>query len=220
MNILIAIPAYNEEGRISRLLEILTKKYPPKDILVIDDGSLDRTFDEAASFGVNVIRNQPNLGKGESLKKAFKYALKHGYDAVLTMDADLQHDPDDIPGFIKKFQEGCDLVIGSRWRELHKMPFLNYISNRLTTMVLSLLANKRLPDTQSGFRLHSRRVAELDFTFSRYDFESEVVIKAAIKGFKICSTPIKTIYGTGESSIDKVRDTLRFIRLTLKFMWR
>ncbi len=220
MKILIAIPAYNEEGRISKLLSILTERFPQEDILVIDDGSSDRTYEEAVASGVKVIRNQPNLGKGESLKKAFKYAVSHGYDAVLTVDADLQHDPDDIPGFIKKFKEGCDLVIGSRWHELHKMPFLNYISNRLTTMVLSLLAGQRLPDTQSGFRLHSRQVAALNFTFSRYDFESEVVFKAAINGFKICSTPIKTIYGTGESSIDKVRDTLRFIRLTLKFMWR
>ncbi len=220
MKVLIAIPAYNEEGRISKLLTALKESFSPEDILVIDDGSRDSTYTEALSSGVRVIKNQLNMGKGESLKRAFRYAVSHGYDAVLTMDADLQHDPDDIPGFIEKFREGCDLVIGTRWHELHKMPFLNYISNRLTTMILSLLAGQRLPDTQSGFRLHSKRVAGMNFTFSRYDFESEVVFKTAIKGFKICSTPIKTIYGTGESSIDKVRDTLRFIRLTLKFMWR
>ena len=221
MNVLIAIPAYNEEGRISKLLDILVKKYPKDNILVIDDGSADRTYEEAKSFGVKVIKNSPNLGKGESIKKAFKYALDHGFDAVITMDADLQHDPSDLPKFISKFKnEGCDLVIGTRWHELYKMPFLNYISNRLTTMVLSLLAGTRLPDTQSGYRLYSRRVLRLKFTQSRYDFESEVVFKIAVAGFKVCGVPIKVIYGTGISSVDKVRDTLRFIKLALKFLWR
>ena len=220
MKILIAIPAYNEEGRISKLLKILTKKYKKQDILVIDDGSSDSTFEEAKAFGVNVIKNTPNLGKGESIKKAFQYALKNCYDAVITMDADLQHDPADLPKFIKKFNEGCDLVIGTRWHELYKMPFLNYLSNRLTTMVLSLLAGTRLPDTQSGYRLYSKRVLKLKFTQSRYDFESEVVFKIALAGFKVCGVPIKVIYGTGVSSVDKVRDTLRFIKLTLKFLWR
>ncbi len=221
MRILIAIPAYNEEGRISKLLEILLKKYPKEDILVIDDGSQDNTYDEAKSFGVKVIRNSPNLGKGESIKKAFRFALDNGYDAIITMDADLQHDPSDLPKFFHKFEhEHCDLVIGTRWHELHKMPFLNYISNRLTTMILSLLAGRRLPDTQSGYRLYSRRVLSMQFTQSKYDFESEVVFKVALKGYKICGVPIKTIYGTGISSVDKVRDTLRFIKLTLKFMWR
>ncbi len=221
MNVLIAIPAYNEEGRISKLLDILVKKYPKENILVIDDGSADRTYEEAKSFGVKVIKNSPNLGKGESIKKAFKYALDHGFDAVITMDADLQHDPSDLPKFIAKFKnEGCDLVIGTRWHELYKMPFLNYISNRITTMILSLLAGTRLPDTQSGYRLYSRRVLRLKFTQSRYDFESEVVFKIAVAGFKVCGVPIKVIYGTGISSVDKVRDTLRFIKLALKFLWR
>ncbi len=221
MKVLIAIPAYNEGGRISKLLKILLESYSGENILVIDDGSQDNTYEEAQSTGVMTIRNPSNLGKGESIKKAFKFALEKGYDAIITMDADLQHDPSDLPKFFQKFQQDhCDLIIGTRWHELYKMPFLNYLSNRLTTMILSLLAGCRLPDTQSGYRLYSKRVFSMEFTQSKYDFESEVVFKVALKGYKICGVPIKTIYGTEISSVDKVRDTLRFIKLTLKFMWR
>ncbi|MCD6087231.1 MAG: glycosyltransferase family 2 protein [Candidatus Hydrothermae bacterium] len=221
MRILIVIPAFNEMPQIGELLGMLLKRIDRRDILLVDDGSSDGTGDVAASMGVRVLRNENNLGKGISLKKGFEVALREGYDGVITMDADLQHDVDDLPSIMAMARKGYDMVIGSRWKDMSGMPFDRYFTNRLTTFILSLLSGKRLEDTQSGYRYISSRVLrEVDVSSSKYDFESEYVLKAAIEGYSIGFAPIKTIYGAEKSHINKVRDTLRFVRLTLKYLWR
>ncbi len=221
MKILIVIPAFNEMPQIGELLDRLLKKVDRRDVLVVDDGSTDGTGDIASSKGVRILRNERNLGKGISLRKGFEVALAEGYDGVVTMDGDLQHDVEDLPGILKMARRGYDMVIGSRWKDMSGMPFDRYFTNRLTTFILSLLSGKRLEDTQSGYRFIKRNVLRsVDVSSSKYDFESEYVLKAAIRGYSIGFVSIKTIYGAEKSHINKVRDTLRFVRLTLKYLWR
>ncbi len=218
--ILVLIPAYNEEKFLDELLIRVKNHFPPENILVVDDGSEDRTADIARSQGVNLLTNRVNRGKGYTLSRGFEFAVKRGFDAVITMDADLQHDPDEIPLFIDKFLCGCDVVVGSRWQSMMGMPLDRYLSNRLTTTIIDAIAGQRIEDTQSGYRLISTDVLRrIKVRATHYDAESELIVKAARAGFKLCNVPIKTIYGEEESSINKFMDTYRFIKLVFRLIF-
>ncbi len=219
-NILVLIPAFNEEKFLDELLSRVKSYFPPENILVVNDGSTDRTADIARAHKVLLIENRPNRGKGFSLNRGFDYAVRHGFDAVITMDADLQHDPDEIPLFIEAYRRDCDLVIGSRWNDLQNMPMDRYLSNRMTTTIISAIAGQRVEDTQSGYRLISTKVLRrVHVKASHYDAESELIVLAARAGFKICNVPIKTIYGQESSSINKFMDTYRFIKLVFRLIF-
>ena len=219
-NILVVIPAFNEEKFLEELIKRIERHFPPQNILVVDDGSTDNTYEIARNLGVLTLRNQPNRGKGFALNRGFQFAVEHGFDGVITMDADLQHDPDEIPLFIEAYDQGCDVVIGSRWRDLGSMPLDRYLSNRLTTTIIDTLAGCRVEDTQSGYRLiKSDVLKKVRVKASHYDAESELIVKAARAGFKICNVPIKTIYGQEESSINKFLDTYRFIKLVFRLIF-
>jgi glycosyltransferase involved in cell wall biosynthesis len=220
LKVLILIPAYNEEGYIGKLLDILLHFFRKGDILVVDDGSTDATSLEARERGVNVITLDENRGKGFALKRGFHFALQKNYDAVITMDADLQHNPHEIKKFLKKAEEGYDIIVGSRFGEFANMPPDRYLSNRLTTLVLSLVSRRKLVDTQSGFRFIRRNVLEkVKLKTNRYQTESELLFKAARSGFRITNVPIKTLYMGERSSINRLLDTLRFIKLVICSLW-
>ena len=218
MNICILIPAYNESKKLKALLPEL-KKFN-LDIIVIDDGSCDNTGDVARETGVIVIRHERNLGKGDALRTGFKSILIKEYDAVITMDADLQHDARDIPDFIKAYQsENFDIILGDRMQGLpESMPWLRFWTNKITSSIISSLTGCLMKDTQTGFRLIRRKVLEdIKLSTSKFDTESEILIKALAKGFKVGAIPIRTIYfDDNKSKIKPVRDTLRFIRLIFK----
>ncbi len=222
MNLLVVIPAFNEERHLPELLHRLQRVIPLDQVLVVDDGSRDRTALLAEAAGARVLRNPRNQGKGYSLYRGFQYALQEGYDAVLTLDADLQHPPEYLPAFLARAREGYHVVVGSRFHDMRGMPLDRYLTNKTTTLVLSVLTGQRLQDTQSGYRLIRREVLErFQPTTFRFDFESELLFQAALQGFRIGYVPIPTIYGQERSSIHKVRDTWRFIRLSLKLLaWR
>jgi len=229
MNICILIPAYNESKRLKDLLPEL-KKFN-LDIVVVDDGSCDDTGTVAGEAGVIVLRHERNLGKGEALQTGFNFVLRSsgkGYDAVITMDADLQHDAQHIPDFIKVYQSGdFDIILGDRMTEKNgtvSMPWLRFWTNKITSRIISSLTGCSMKDTQSGFRLIRRKVLEeVKLSTSKFDTESELLIKALAKGFKVGSIPIRTIYFEDRrSKIKPLVDTLRFIRLIFKavFIWR
>ncbi len=219
MKILVVVPAFNEAHHLPALLRRLERVIPLQQVLVVDDGSTDGTPEVARRAGARVLQNPENRGKGYSLYRGFQQALAEGYDAVITLDADLQHPPEKIPEFLQKAREGYYVVVGSRFHDMRGMPWDRYLTNKTTTLVLSLLAGQRLQDTQSGYRLIRHEVLErFQPTTFRFDFESELLFQAAIHGFRIGYVPIPTIYGGEQSSIHKVRDTLRFIRLSLKLL--
>jgi glycosyltransferase involved in cell wall biosynthesis len=217
--ILVIIPAFNAEKTISQLIEQISPFLNKKDILVVDDGSLDSTYEIAKSCGVNLLQHKKNKGKGEALKTGFKYALKEGYSGVITLDADLQHDPEFIPEFIKKTESGVnsDVLIGTRIINLKIMPFPRWLSNNLTSIIVSILGDTKVRDSQSGYRYISAEVIKtVKLKTKKYELESELLIKAGRRKFKIDPVPISTIYEGSKSFINPLVDTGRFIKL----MWK
>jgi glycosyltransferase involved in cell wall biosynthesis len=218
--IAVVIPAYNAGRTITELIQRVREFVDRKDVVVIDDGSQDETSQLALLAGATVLMHDGNKGKGEALKTGFGFVLAHDYSAVITMDADLQHAPDSIPDFIRRAQSFSGMLIGTRERNLKIMPFARWLTNHLTSVIVSILSGATIRDSQSGYRLIPVEVLrELQLKSSKYDLESEILIKAARKGFGIGEVPISTIYPDGKSFINPLVDTGRFIRLMWNSLW-
>lgn len=217
------IPAFNEAGHIDGVIRGVAGQIPSSNILVIDDGSSDSTVSEAEATGVEVVSNPENLGKGATLLKGFGLmAEKAGIEAVFTLDADGQHDPEEMASFISAFRDKkADIVIGSRMADTKGMPPLRRFTNRFTSAIISLRAGVRIEDTQSGYRLNRLSMMnKLHLVTRNFDLESEILIKAARLGAVIISVPIATIYGEEKSKINPLVDTWRFVKLVFRsFLW-
>ena len=218
---LVLIPAYNASSTIFELIEKTSKFVAKSDIVVVDDGSNDPTFELAQKAGAVVLKHQRNRGKGEALKTGFKYALEKNYEALFTIDADLQHDPSSIPNFLEEANENFNgIIIGTRDIHLKEMPFARWLTNNLSSVILSILSGQIIRDSQSGYRLISTQVLKkIKLKAKKYDLESEILVKAGRKGFKIDEVPIKTIYHGGRSFINPFVDTGRFIKLMWRTLW-
>ena len=216
--ILALIPAWNEATRIGPVVEA-TRAYLP--VLVVDDGSQDDTSATSEAAGATVVRHPRNQGKGVALMTGFAWALERGYEAVLTLDADGQHDPSEIPRFLAAYVAGAgDLIIGRR--DFRQMPFPRRYTNSLFgSWLLSLALRTRIHDSQSGYRLYSRHLLEkLDLMSTGFDLEVEVIVQAVCQGVRIGWVDVRTIYGVGEVSyFHPVRDSARFGRM-LWYAWR
>lgn len=216
MRVAAVIPAYNEAARVAPVVRgVRERGIEP---LVIDDGSADETSAVAAEAGATVIRLPQNRGKGVALKTAFAWAIDRGLDAVITMDADGQHDPADLPVLVRQaVRRRADIVVGSRMGDVRTMPLVRLLTNFWMSALLSLVAGVRMPDTQSGYRLIRTRVLRtVRLVSDRYDMESELLVRAARLGFRITDAPIRTLYLGGPSSIRPHVDTLRFLRLLVR----
>ena len=169
-------------------------------VLVIDDGSSDDTAANAEAAGADVIRQVPNQGKGAALRAGFRRALDEGYEAVLTLDADGQHDPDEIPRFVAAFgAPGAsgprpELIIGRR--DFALMPPVRRLANTLGTATFSWAVGRHIPDNQSGYRLLGRRLmtATLDSAETGFEFEVEMIAVCLRNGWTLDWVPISTIY--------------------------
>jgi glycosyltransferase involved in cell wall biosynthesis len=218
--IAVVIPAYNAGRTITELIQRVREFVDRKDVVVIDDGSQDETSPLALLAGATLLMHDGNKGKGEALKTGFGFVLAHDYSAVITMDADLQHAPDSIPDFIRRAQSFSGILIGTRERNLRIMPFARWLTNQLTSVIVSILSGVTVRDSQSGYRLIPIEVLrEVQLKSSKYDLESEILIKAARKGFGIEEVSISTIYRDGKSFINPLVDTGRFIRLMWHSLW-
>lgn len=217
MKIGIIIPAYNAGDRLQNVL-LKSQSYIPKDrIYVVDDGSSDTTSSIARSADVVLIRHKLNMGKGEALKSGFYKAIQDGLDAVFTIDADGQHDPDLIPHFIDHYQRtNADLILGTRQYKLGKMPADRILSNRLSSMIVSAAARRWIPDSQCGYRLiKTDLLQKITLHTSFYEMESELIIKACRAGLTVAHCPVTVRYDGAGSHIHRLRDTIRFCRLIL-----
>lgn len=214
----VLIPSYNEARTIGGIIRELKGKN--LSVCVIDDGSTDQTALIAEKEGAVVIRHEKNKGKGASLRDGFCYVLKGSSSAVLVMDGDRQHDTADADSFFRKMDEtGADIVIGNRMLDTSSMPVTRKVTNRLMSFIVSKMCGHKMEDTQCGFRLIKRAVLEnINLESSNYEIESELLLKAARKGFKIESVPVKTVYADERSRINPVVDALRFIALLIKTM--
>lgn len=212
------MPTYNEARAIGSLIAQIRQQN--LEVLVVDDGSSDGTADIARGCGAVTLQNPGNKGKGASLIKGFNYALGNDFDAVITMDGDGQHLPQDIPYFIRlaKYSENS-IIIGNRMHRAMNMPWVRFITNKLMSWFISCLAKQKIFDTQCGFRLIKKEVLKkIKLTTSKYETESEVLIQASRLGFKIESVPIKTIYSGEKSQINPFVDTVRFIKFIIRII--
>ena len=212
--ILALIPAYEEAPRIGAVVEA-ARLYLP--VVVVDDGSTDRTSDRARQAGATVIRQVPNAGKGAALRAGFRHALEAGAPAVVTLDADGQHDPAEIPMFLERFADRhAGLIIGQR--DLGGMPPVRRLSNRIGGIALGLALGRSVPDNQSGYRLIGRTLmrALLDSDEQGFEFEVEMIARCLALGLPLDSVPIRTIYAGEPSHIRPWRHFTEFVRMTRK----
>ena len=209
----VVAPAYMEEKRIGDVVRRIHRH--AADVIVVDDGSTDRTAAEAAAAGAVVLRHERNQGKGAALNTGFQYAREHKFDYLITMDADGQHDPEDLPVFIEAYRRtGIPVLIGNRMGTLSNMPLVRKLTNRFMSWLLSREMRQYVPDTQCGFRLY--RCDEIPFISAestRYAAESEILLHVAARGIRIDAVPIAVIYRDEKSKINPARDTLRFIAM-------
>ena len=209
------IPGYNEGPRIGSVVRATLEHLP---VIVVDDGSTDDTAARAREAGATVIEQRPNQGKGAALRAGFRRAIAAGYDAVLTLDADGQHDPTEIPRFLEAWagDPRPDLVIGRR--NFRAMPPIRRLSNELGGRAFSWAVGRPIPDNQSGYRLVGRRLMEATLASDEHGFEFEVeVITTCIRlGGTIAWVPIRTIYAGEPSHIRPLAHFRSFIRIVRK----
>ncbi len=198
--ICVLIPAYNAADTIGQVVACALRFVP--DVIVADDGSMDGTYSAAINAGASVIKIPENKGKGNALKTLFKKAVETGYDAAIAMDADAQHDPHEIPLFIKAhYDKPEDIIIGSRMSEREKIPRARYNSMHVARFYISLASNQFIEDTQCGYRLYPlSAVKKLNLFTERYVTETEILMKAGDSGIKISFIKIKAIYDNGGKS--------------------
>lgn len=218
MKIACVIPAFNEEHTIKKVTKQAGKFC--KSIIVVDDGSFDRTANRASEGGAYVISHLVNLGTGAAISTGINIALDGGANIIITMDGDGQHDPNDIPSLLKPILSGkADVTIGSRFLgNIECMPFHKRIGNRILSTMNSILFSEKFTDTQSGFRAYSREVlASVLHESSDYSWASEMLIHIIRSKFKCIEVPIKTIYikerGRGTSIVDGLKIFLRILSL-------
>ena len=219
MKVCVVIPVYNESEKIAGVIRKIRHFDLP--VIVIDDGSKDDSARLSEQQGAVVLRNVDNRGKGASLCRGFEYAVAHEFDAVITMDGDGQHDPDEIPSFIAaadRSQSG--MYIGDRMTRSKGMPFDRYVTNRLMSFFISKVAGQRIVDSQCGYRLLKKELLKsLRLTTKNFEIESEMIIQACRLGFTCESIPIQTLYGCQKSKINPVVDTWRFFRFIIRQLW-
>lgn len=206
------IPGFNEGPRIASVVTATLRHLP---VLVVDDGSTDDTAARARTAGATVIEQRPNQGKGAALRTGFRQALADGADAILTLDADGQHDPSEIPAFLAEWSDVArpDLVIGRR--NFRAMPPIRRLSNELGGRAFSWAVGRSIPDNQSGYRLISRRLAEATLASdeSGFAFEVEQITTCIRLGGTIAWVPIRTIYAGAPSHIRPLAHLREFVRI-------
>jgi glycosyltransferase involved in cell wall biosynthesis len=183
-------------------------------VLVVDDGSVDETARLAAAAGAAVLGQYPNQGKGVALRAGFRRALAWGCEAVITLDADGQHDPREIPQFISAYTDRpVDLIIGRR--SFNQMPLSRRLANTVGRWLFSWALRQFIPDNQSGYRLVSRRLLEklLTHTEPGFEFEVEMIATCLQSRFDLGWVPIRTIYSGAASHIRPVRHALNYLRV-------
>ncbi len=208
------IPAYNEETKIRDVIRE-TKEYI-SNIIVVDDGSKDKTSEEAKKEGVIVLKHIINLGKGAALKTGCDYAIKQCASKIIALDADTQHEPSQIPRFLNEL-ENVDVVLG--YRKLSKeMPLILKFGNWVINQTTKLLYGINLQDTQCGYRAFTGEAyKKIRWKASNYSMESEMIANIGKKKLKFREIPIKTIYADkykGTTIIDGIKIVFNL------FWWR
>lgn len=209
--ILALIPAYNEASHIT---DVVTGARTHLPVLVVNDGSTDDTATRAEEAGATLLDQIPNQGKGAALQAGFRWALDAGYEAVITLDADGQHDPAEIPKFLDAYADDQpDLIIGAR--EFEDMPPIRRLANTVGRWSFSWAIGQPIPDNQSGYRLISQRLMEAILVSGEagFEFEVEMIVICVQRGFTLRWVPIRTMYADEGSHIRPWHHTVNFFRM-------
>ena len=212
------IPAYREEQHISDVVRRTRQQLDH--VVVIDDGSSDNTARCAREAGAEVIVHGQNRGKGEAIKTGLRHWLDRQFIYVIILDADGQHLPEEIDRFMATAAQAGDrrFFLGNRMNNLTGMPFIRRVVNRYMSNRISRICRQKIPDTQCGFRMLDRQlIPELFDGGNRFDYETEMLIIASRKGYRIESVPITTVYSDEVSRIQPARDTIRFFKLMRRY---
>ncbi len=211
------VPCYNAGPALRRVTEGLIGR--TASVIIVDDGSTDGFTRKLDDLPIVLRRFPENRGKGYALLEGFRAALSMpAVECVAVVDADGQHDPAELPRLYEAFrQQGADLLIGARQFYGGYVPWASRFGNTVTVVLTGLLLGRRIPDTQSGYRLHSRRLLHHivnNVAGGRYDTEMEILVAAVRNGFTVTSTPIQTLYerGNPSSHFRKISDSWRIYR--------
>ena len=217
MEVAALIPAYREERYIADVVRRTASAVGF--VLVVDDGSGDATGPLALEAGAEVLLHDRNRGKGAAIKSGLRHLARSGFDYIMILDGDGQHQPEEIHEFVAAAQvdESIRLWIGNRMSDTRSMPLVRRLTNRFMSWLLSRVCGQRIPDSQCGFRLvHRSLVPLLDCESSAFDYESEMLIRVSRAGERVGAVPVTTVYRDEVSSIRPARDAVRFFRM----IWR
>jgi glycosyltransferase involved in cell wall biosynthesis len=214
----VIIPAYCEEKHIGEV--VLRARAQLNHVLVVDDGSTDRTALRAREAGAEVIVHPNNRGKGETIKTGLRHWFERGVECVIILDGDGQHRPEEIDRFVAAAAPPLEskFLVGNRMNNASRMPFVRRLVNRYMSRKISRVCGQHIADTQCGFRmLHRDLIPEMLGGAERFDYETEMLIFASRKGYRVDSVPISTVYSDEVSSIHPIRDTIRFFKLMRRY---
>ena len=205
------IPSYYNGGTVVDVVRGVLRQGLP--VLVVDDGSTDGTADALKDLPVHVLRHTRNRGKGHALKTGLEEARRQGYRFALTLDADGQHDPGDIPALVAAAGERT-LVIGSRNLTAEGMPSGNTFANRFSNFWFTVQTGRKLPDTQTGFRVYPLEdLPSLKLLTARYEAELTLLVFSAWKGLKLVPVPVRVYYP--EDRVSHFRPFADFFRISV-----
>lgn len=212
MQVVVVIPAYQAAATIRAVITRTQATVPPAQIIVVDDGSTDGTGDAGRGTGTTLITHPRNRGKGAALRTGIREATARGASVLVTIDADAQHPPEEIPRLLKPILEGrANLVLGARKRD-QAMPISRRFTNWLSATLASRIGGQPVRDAQTGFRAFTREVAErVQPAGDRYEYEANFLLDALRAGFRLVSVDVPTIYGA-RSHFRAWGDTWRMAR--------
>ena len=229
-NIMVCIPAYNEEGRIGEIIEV-AKKFATR-VIVFDDGSTDNTAEISRKNGATVIKNEKNEGYGKAISGLLKFAKENNVDIMVTIDSDGQHDPYQIPSIIRPLlNKECDIVIGSRFIRDHdtdKIPRYRKFGIKTITKAIQIASYNSITDAQSGFRAYNKvALSKLRLYDKGMSVSTEILIEAKDQGLKIIEVPITVGYDSEKLSthhplfhgLGVLSSVIRFITYSRPFLF-
>ena len=216
LKLCVVIPTYNNAGTLARIITDVAKY--TRHIIVVNDGSTDDTTQILQRYPLAQLISYPvNVGKGWALRKAFTYAVSKGYDYAITIDSDGQHFAKDLPAFIEKSELMPDaIIVGARNMDQDNIPGKSSFGHKFSNFWFKVETGINCPDTQSGFRLYPlQELKNIKFVTRKYEFEIEVLVRAAWKGIPIGTVPVMVHYEPKETRISHFRPFRDFSRVSI-----
>lgn len=214
----VIIPSYKSVDTLKSFIPRLLQWVPKKKVCIVDDASMDGTGQYCSEMQLTYLSHSVNQGKGAALVTGFAYMMKKNARWIITMDADGQHAPEDLEKFLTFVDQHqfTGICIGTRQKKIGTMPIARIFSNVITSKILSWICSTKILDNQCGYRIYSTDfLKSISIKYSRFEMETEVIIKAVKLGFPVSFVDVRTLYLSGQSHISHLKDTFRWIRAVI-----